>query len=140
MLAQAAEADRAADAIFDAMDAAGTPDRFGFRPVIPAGFEANAERASDLRRRARCLRADAAEIVQDSAPRTAITPAKPPAAVAPAIAPPKPAEPVETADTVAARILNSNSVAPETRLVTSAPKASGAAETVDAIVARVLRA
>jgi hypothetical protein len=48
-------------------------------------------------------------------------------------------EPAETADSVAARILNSDSVAPGTRLVTSAPNQPGAADTVDAIAARILQ-
>lgn len=134
LLAQAAEADREADAIFEAMDAARKPDRVGSRPLIPAGFEATAERASDLRRHARQFRADAAEIVQDSAPRPVA--ASLPSSVTKArdTTPAKPFAPTETAESVADCILNSDSAAASR----ASPLAPAAAETVEAISARAL--
>ncbi|HEY0628574.1 MAG TPA: hypothetical protein VGD23_04520 [Sphingomicrobium sp.] len=58
LLAQAADADRQADAIFARMHAA----RGSTGALIPAGFEAQAQEASDFRRRAEWLRAEADEL------------------------------------------------------------------------------
>jgi hypothetical protein len=65
LLAQAAEADRKADGIFAAMRAASTAVRG--RPLIPVGWEARAQTASDLRRKAERLRA---QVAAESRPTT----------------------------------------------------------------------
>jgi hypothetical protein len=137
LLAQAAEADHAADNIFAKMHAAAKPDRYGSRPLIPAGFEAEAVHASDLRRRAERLRAEAGEMRAEATP-VAPSPSPAPAAIIRQPAPPKPVEPVETAESVAVRIFNSDtsdSVAAGENAPLSPP---AAADTVDAIVARIL--
>lgn len=153
LLAEAAKADASADAIFAAMDAAGTPDRFGARPIIPAGFEAQAERASDLRRRARCLREEAEEIARASAtPPTAKAPAAAPLAArapipestAPAPAPvfPGAAGVVDTVEIVARRILNSDipdSAVPEVALAPVVGPGT-AEDPVSRIAERILQA
>lgn len=144
MRAEAAKAEREANALWAKIDAARVPDRVGESPLTPRGFEADAQWASDLMRRARALTAEAAEMRAEAKPVVAIIPAS--AAEPRVVTLPAPSaveEPAETADSVAARILNSDlpdSVAPEKRLVTSAPKASGAAEDLEAVVARILRA
>lgn len=140
LLAQAAEADHAADAIFAKMHAAAKPDRYGSRPLIPAGFEAEAEQASDLRRRARRFRAEADEMRAEAAP-VAPQPSPPSRPVAKP-RPPAAADkvtPAETAETVAARILASDSVAPGEAIAPAKPGAAGV-ETVDATVARIINA
>lgn len=137
MRAEAAKAEREANAIFAKIEEARGPTG----PLTPAGFEARRERASGLMRRARALTAEADEMRADAAPvPTQPSPPPAPAAKSPGLAPVKPVTPLETAETVAARIINSDSAAPEKRLVTSAPKASGAAEDLEAIVARILQA
>lgn len=61
LLAEAAQADREADAIFAAMNRASEAAASnGSRPLVPAGWHDRAEKASDLRRRAKWLRAEAA--------------------------------------------------------------------------------
>lgn len=137
-LADAKAADREADRLFEEIDAARKTDSFGSRPIIPHGFEGLAERASDLRRRARSFRADASELRAGAlVAATSDPPAPAPATSAREAVPRTHQTPVETAETVAARILASDSVA--------APSASplaldAAAETLEAVVARVLNA
>lgn len=152
--AEAVAADREADAILAKVDAA----RGGSNVLRPAGFERELEQASDLRRRARALRAEAAEIALESAPSpVAVAAASTMTASSPnsvstagAVALPLPSTPAaedhqETVEAVATRIINSDlpdSAAPGMRLVTSASNQSGAAEDLEAeaIVARILRA
>lgn len=139
LLAQAEAADRAADAIFAAMDGANSPGT-GSRLLIPAGFEGEAERASDLRRRARHLRAEADEMRAERAqiaPQPSPRPA--PAAIVGDAPPAKPVAPVETAETVASRILKSDSVAPDRAPAPQGLRA-GAADPVEVIVARIMNA
>jgi hypothetical protein len=65
LLAQAAEADRKADAIFVAMATVRhnePSDYLGQRPHIPKGWGARASDASDLRREAERLRREAAPV------------------------------------------------------------------------------
>jgi len=125
LLAQAAEADRAANAIFAKLDAAPKrPHPDGGCFTYPAGSAGEVQRACDLKRRASYLRADAAEIVLDSATKArAAAPAK---AVAPTetneiqtcttpearVAPLRPGVVQDPADAIAARILASDE-APE---------------------------
>jgi hypothetical protein len=82
LLAEAAQADREADALFATIHAAGlnTPaDRLGYRPLVPTGMAARAERASDLRRKAARLRAEAAELAPPiNLKRDAFAPVPPP--------------------------------------------------------------
>lgn len=134
--AQAAEAEREADAIFTKIWAA----RNGSDALCPAGFERELERASDLKRRARVLTAEADELRAETLP-VEPPPSPLPAPVAKVLeaAPTKPAAPAETAETVAARILSSDFAAPVTAL---APQGlgAGAADTVEAVVVRILRA
>lgn len=118
LIAEAASADRQADAIFRSIDAqrARHPiDELGFQPLIPAGRERDAKHASDLRRRARTLRADADDLLAAAstaspksgaspAPVTPPSPPNPRPAAGPSIPRKRPlaADPVET---IAARIL-----------------------------------
>lgn len=140
LLAEAAKAEAAANAIFAKIEAA----RGGSDALIPAGMRAEAERASDFMRRARDLRAEASATRAAPAPRPA--PAAPKAPVnnptsaaarhAPPLAPA--AAETETADAIAARILNSDSAVPGE--VHPPHMGPGAAETADAIAERILRA
>lgn len=118
LLAQAAEADGAANAIFAKLDAAPKrPHPDGGFYAYPAGSAGEVERACDLKRNARYLRADAAEIVLDSSTKArAATPAKPVA-------------PNET-----------NEVPPSTALAPVAPlvRASVVEDPVESIAARIL--
>jgi hypothetical protein len=130
LLAEASAADREADAHFAKIEAA----RGRNGPLIPAGFEAVAQKASGLRRQANALRSEADEV----ALVVATSPAPAPAAKAPAPSPAKPAAPVETAESVAARILASDSTVAGKRASLSAPPA--AADPVEAVAARILAA
>lgn len=143
LLAEAAKAEAAANAIFAKIEVA----RSGSDALIPAGMRVEAERASDFMRRARNLRADASQIALDSVqPPVAVTPAAPTATVttptsaaarhAPPLAPA--AAETETADAIAARILNSDSAVPVE--VHPPHMGPGAAETADTIAERILRA
>lgn len=117
LLAEAADADREADLIFARADAA----RGDSNVLRVAGFEGELERASDLRRRARAVRADASQIAQDSLPQPcAPAPAAPDSpkiqqSTAPAPAPLQHcgASAVDTIEAVAARILASDSPSAE---------------------------
>jgi hypothetical protein len=66
--AEADAADRQADVIYDRIHAAAVPDAFGARPLIPAGREADAARAGELRSKARFLREEAADLDLARAP------------------------------------------------------------------------
>ncbi len=119
LLAEAGRADRQADAIFAAINAksdARPADYLGRRPLIPAGCEADAERASNLRREARWLRAEARDTIESapaSSSKTGVIdpPATPPpAAVRPAPAAgipfkPKQVPAVDPVEALAKRIL-----------------------------------
>ena len=110
LLAQAADADRQADAIFAQMDAATDSlpaDVFGCRPLIPAGFADRAQKACDLRREARYLRQAAEEATPRPAPRAsaplALAPPSPTICMVTAATPPEPKpDPIEA---IVARIM-----------------------------------
>lgn len=153
LLAEAAEAEREATAIFDAMHEARNEPGAGDR-YIPNGWGARAQQASDLMRHARSLRADAAEFTLDSVP--------PPVAAAPAARPPAPPAPsapapspstvvgvpsiaptaVETAETIAARILAADIADSVAGVGASVFHAPSAAETemaeIEKIASRIL--
>lgn len=97
LLAQAADADRQADAIFARLDTARqaeAPDWRGFRPIIPAGWENRAQDASDLRRRAEWLRAEAAVVVAPVIAKSAVAALAPSSPHrAPAVATEQPSQP-----------------------------------------------
>ena len=59
LLAEAGTADREADAIFERVNAAAPAHPLGGRVLVPSGSETALEQASDLRRLARSLRAEA---------------------------------------------------------------------------------
>jgi hypothetical protein len=135
LLSQAAAADREADGIFAKIEAARGRDG----ALIPDGFTADAERASDLRRRANALRA------QVSALRTKPATIAPPPVPAPdvhaeAAAKAKaPVAPIETADSVAARILASDSTASD-RAPAPQGHVTGAVDPIEAVARRILEA
>lgn len=113
ILAEAAQADREADAIFERMAAAAKPSVLGGTALIPPGFRGEAQRASDLRRRAAHLRAEAAELTSRPS-------------AAPSVA------------SGAAETLGSSTTMPtSTSAAPSPPFASGAADTVEAVAARI---
>lgn len=142
--AEAAKAEAAANAIFAKIEAG----RGGSDALRPAGFDREFERASDLKRRARSLTAEAdAMRAEAAAPTTHPAPAAPKApatnsasAAAHGAAPlaPEAAVVEDPVAVIAARILNSDSAVPGEA---PAPHmGSGTAETADAIVERILRA
>ena len=135
LLAEAAAADRKADALCNEIEAAHmtvAPDAFGNRPLTPAGYEGQSVEASDLRRQATYLRAEAGE----ASPTMATSPVRLPAPKTPAPAPPKPFAPAETVESVARRILASGSTAEGS---VPFPRPS-AVDPVEAVVARILAA
>jgi hypothetical protein len=135
LLSQADVADREADGIFAKIEAARGRDG----ALIPAGFTAEAERASDLRRRANALRA------QVSALRPKPATIAPPPVGAPEFRAEAAAKaraaiaPVETADSVAARILASDSTAPD-RAPAPQGHVTGAVDPIEAVARRILEA
>lgn len=115
LLAQAADADRQADQLFERIGAksdASPVDCFGARPLVPAGCEQTAQHASDLRRKARWLRAEAAELFPAPAlnPGAHSLPVTPPPSTLPSPAAGTSHERKETAadpvEAIARRILN----------------------------------
>ena len=139
MRAQAADAEREANALWAKIDVARGPSD----ALIPAGCERDVERASDLMRRARALNAEADEMRAEAAPVAPPTSSAPAPAPAPIVAPSPPAKtvaPVETAETVAARILSSDSAAPDRAPAPLGRSTVGAADTVEAVVARIMNA
>jgi hypothetical protein len=89
LLAEAAQADREADTIFAGIHAARSSapaDRLGYRPLVPAPTLARAERASDLRRKAARLRAEAAAQAPSEIKRTTPALASPPSVAPPSSA------------------------------------------------------
>lgn len=118
LLAHAAEAERAADDIFAKLDAAPKrPHPDGGHYCYPIGSAGEVQRACDLKRRASYLRAEAAEIVLDSATEAL------PATSA------EPVAPIET-----------NETPTSTTLVRVAPlvRASVVEDPVEAVAARIL--
>lgn len=119
LLAQADAADREADRIFERIDAKrGTlpADYMGRRPLIPEGCDAEAQRASDLRREARHLRAEVDEMTP------AVQPTPRPGAHSASVPPP---------------LMNSPSPAAG---LPSKPKQEPAVDPVEAAVARIMAA
>jgi hypothetical protein len=70
LLAHAIEAEREADAILAAMAVA--RDRDGSQALVPSGWHERAQQASDLRRRARWLRGQAAGVDYQVTPTGAV--------------------------------------------------------------------
>lgn len=148
LLAQATDAEREANAIWAKIDAA----RGASNALRPAGFEHEIERASDLVRRARALRTDAAEFAQDSATAPAARNNAPeftaPAPVVLALGGAGVVDPVEV---VAARVLASDEPSSEEvarQIIAAADLAEGLdpaayplseAEQAAAIVERILK-
>lgn len=120
LLAAATDADRQADAIFRSIDAERNrlpTDMFGGVPLIPAGRERDAQRASDLCRRARTLCADADDFlaaVPTPSSKTGASPAP--------VTPPSPLNPRPAAGSSTAR------------------KRSPAVDPIEAIAARIMNA
>jgi hypothetical protein len=151
LLADAAQADREADAISTAMEAAAKPDALGFRPLVPPGFEADAAHASDLRREARLLRKEAGLETPRLSPPSHNTVPESAASEAPFAPPGRPSGAADAAEAIAARILASDTVSGATahtddkveaaaaRIAASdeAPEDDGDA---DVIAARILEA
>jgi hypothetical protein len=110
LIAAADRADQEADAIFAKMHAASLaqPADHRGRRMIPAGWEARAQEASDLRRHAEALRLDAAEVpapAVSSSASPALTPPPSPTICPAAAATPSPVE-VDPIEAAVARIMS----------------------------------